>query len=261
MLGVGSIQEKMKIALLADIHGNSIALDAVLADLMVIGIDQYWVLGDLVALGPDPVGVLQRLSALDNAYIIRGNTDRYVVTGDRPPPFVEDLGVNQETIRVFAEVAGTFAWTQGAITSTGWFNWLSDLPLELRMTLPNGTKCLCVHAAPGQDDGAGIDKNLSDRAIEGIMGACHDQLICVGHTHQPINRRVGAWHIVNPGSISNPRQPVLAASYAILDATNKDYHIEHRLAEYDRDQIILQVKALRHPGSAFIIRHMSGLHE
>lgn len=249
----------MKIALLADIHGNSLALDAALSDLRAIGVDQYWVLGDLVALGPDPVGVLQRLDALDNCHVIRGNTDRYVVTGDRPPPFPEALGTDQATIRVFAEVAGTFAWTQGAITSTGWFDWLSHLPLELQVTLPDGTQCLGVHAAPGQDDGAGIDKGLSDPDVESIVAASQDHLICVGHTHQPINRRVGAWHIVNPGSISNPRRPVLAASYAILDATSAGYHIEHRLAEYDRDQIIRQVKALRHPGVHFIIKHMRGL--
>ena len=52
----------MKIAILSDIHGNSLALDATLADIETIGVDDYWILGNLAALGPDPVGVLQRLS-------------------------------------------------------------------------------------------------------------------------------------------------------------------------------------------------------
>ncbi len=57
----------MKIAVLSDIHGNSVALDAVLRDISSQGgVDAYWVLGDLVALGPDPVGVLERLSKLPN---------------------------------------------------------------------------------------------------------------------------------------------------------------------------------------------------
>jgi len=92
-----------------------------------------------------------------------------------------------------------------------------------------------------------------------MLRECDDDLICVGHTHQPINRKAGRWHIVNPGSISNPRIPVLGASYAILEATQEGYSIEHRLAEYDREQIIRQVKALRHPGADFIINHMRGL--
>ena len=162
---------------------------------------------------------------------------------------------------MFAEVAGTFAWTQGAITTAGWFDWLSRLPLELRMTLPDGTQCLCVHARPGKDDGPGINKGLSNAEICAILSDCEDHLVCVGHTHQPIDRKVGRCHIVNPGSISNPRAPILEASYAILEATNEGYHIEHRLADYDREQIVLQLKALKHPGAAFIINHLRGLYK
>ena len=76
-----------RIAILADIHGNSIALDAVLADLDARGVvDEYWVLGDLAAIGPDPIGTLDRLAALPGARFVRGNTDRYLLTGERPRP-------------------------------------------------------------------------------------------------------------------------------------------------------------------------------
>ena len=77
----------MRVALLSDIHGNSIALDAVLSDIeQAGGVDEYWALGDLVALGHDPIGVVERLASLPGLSLVRGNTDRYVVTGDRPPP-------------------------------------------------------------------------------------------------------------------------------------------------------------------------------
>ena len=184
--------EEMKIAILSDIHGNSLALSATLAEIERMGVDEYWILGDLVALGPDPVGVLQQLSLLPNCKLIRGNTDRYVVTGDRPPPFASDLGQDPETTKVFAEVAGTFAWTQGAITAGGWFDWLAQLPLELSLALPDGTKCHCVHAAPGNDDGTGIGKNMSDEEIFKLLENCTADLICVGHTHQQIDRKVVA---------------------------------------------------------------------
>ena len=251
----------MRIALLSDIHGNSLALDAALADIKTASIDEYWILGDIVALGPDPVGVLQRLTALQNCYFIRGNTDRYVVTGDRPPPFPSDIGQNSETLKIFAEVAGTFAWTQGAITTAGWFDWLSQLPLEQNLILPDGTNCLLIHAAPGNDDGSGIDKDMPDEEIRKLLQECPADLLCVGHTHQPINRKVDRWHILNPGSISNPRPPVLEASYAILDANIEGYIIEHRKVEYDREQVIHQVHKLKHPGADFIIKHMRGLYK
>lgn len=251
----------MKIAVLSDIHGNNLALEATLADIKMIGVDEYWILGDIVALGPDPLGVLEQLSVLPHCKFIRGNTDRYVVTGDRPPPFPSDLGQDSEMIRVFAEVAGTFAWTQGAITAAGWFDWLSQLPLELEIMLPDGTKCLCVHASPGNDDGTGINKRLSDDEIHTLLNECPADLICVGHTHQQINRKVGKWYILNPGSISNPLPPILEASYAILEARRDGYKIEHRTVEYDREEIISQVQKLRHPGAEFIIRHMRGEHK
>ena len=248
----------MKIAILSDIHGNSLALEATLADIETIGVDDYWILGDIAALGPDPVGVLQRLSSLPTCTFIRGNTDRYVVTGDRPPPFPPDLGQDMERIKIFAEVAGTFAWTQGAITSGGWFDWLSQLQSEFRTTLPDGTSCLCVHASPGNDDGTGVDKDMSDGEIRQLFEGCPADLICVGHTHQQINRKVGTWHILNPGSISNPRSPILQASYAILEATREGYKIEHRTVDYNRDEVILQLQKLKHPGAEFIIKHLRG---
>ena len=75
----------MRLALFSDIHGNPLALDAVLADIQRQGeVDAYWVLGDFAALGYDPVTPLEYLIALPNASFTRGNTDRYVVTEDLP---------------------------------------------------------------------------------------------------------------------------------------------------------------------------------
>ena len=124
----------MRLALLSDIHGNPIALDAVLADVEAQGgVDGYVVLGDLVALGYDPATVLERVTALRRVQFTRGNTDRYVVTGDRPP--------NPPPPGKEIEVAHSFAWTQGYVTGAGWFDWLARLPLELRLELPDGTRC------------------------------------------------------------------------------------------------------------------------
>ena len=75
----------MRLAILSDIHGNPVALDAVLADIQSQGeVDAYWVLGDFAALGYDPVTPLQKVTALSHASFTRGNTDRYVVTQDLP---------------------------------------------------------------------------------------------------------------------------------------------------------------------------------
>jgi len=77
----------MRIAVLADIHGNVDALDGVLRDLSRGGsVDHILVLGDLVAFGSDVIPVVERLDSMAGASCIRGNTDRWVASGESPLP-------------------------------------------------------------------------------------------------------------------------------------------------------------------------------
>jgi predicted phosphodiesterase len=249
----------VRIALLSDIHGNSLALDAVLADVARQGgVDAHWVLGDLAALGHDPAGVLERLSALPGVRIIRGNTDRYVATGERPAPTLAEVQANPALAPTLLEITASFAWTQGVLSATGWLDWLGQLPLELRETLPDGTRFLGVHAAPGTDDGPGIPPDMRDADLDGVLTGCDADLICTGHVHWVQDRRVGGRHAVNPGSVSNPPAPDLRAAYAILHAEPSGYRLQPCHVEYDREAVVAAVQRLRHPGAAFIIRHMRG---
>lgn len=249
----------MRITLLADIHGNAIALEAVLADITRKGgVDGYWILGDLVALGPDPNGVLQQLMHLPELRVIRGNTDRYVVSGDRPSPTLEEARENSRLLPSLVEVANTFAWTQGMVTAGGWLSWLTDLPLELRITLPDGTLFLGVHASPGRDDGLGIPPEMKEKDIQELFSTCDANLVCMGHTHLPMERRWNGGHLVNPGAISLSLTPNRDACYAVLESTKDDYNISHHQVTFDRQHVIDQLNQLVHPGRAFLIKHLSG---
>ena len=206
-----------KAAILADIHGNSLALEAVLQDIQARGgVDEYWLLGDLAALGPDPLGALQRLAALPGARFIRGNTDRYLVNGEWPGPNLGKILNNQEALSLKIRLASSFAWTIGAIAPAGWLPWLAGLPLEMRLVLPDGTRLLAVHAAPGTDDGDGIRARSSDDELRRLLVGSEADLVLVGHTHIPFERLVGSVRVANPGSVSNPFPPDLRASYALL---------------------------------------------
>lgn len=248
----------MRIALLSDIHGNEIALRAVLADIAVRGgADSYWVLGDLVALGPEPVRTLENLSALPNIRFIRGNTDRYVCTGDRPSPSIEEAKTHPQLLGALVEVANTFAWTQGMVTASGWLQWLRDLPLEMRITLPDGTRLLGVHASPGQDDGAGIACDQDAAELSQLLAGANADLVCVGHTHLPFERKIEGTHIVNPGAVSLALTEDKQSSYALLQASADGYAVEHHRVPYDRSAVIEQLKLTGHPGREYLIRHLS----
>jgi predicted phosphodiesterase len=75
----------MRIALISDIHGNEVALEAVLKDIKKAGVDQIACLGDVVALGPLPVAVLQMIQDLDCPCVL-GNHDAFMI--DPPPWFI-----------------------------------------------------------------------------------------------------------------------------------------------------------------------------
>jgi predicted phosphodiesterase len=248
----------MRVALLSDIHGNEIALNAVLRDIEARGgVDAYWILGDLVALGPQPVRVLEILSELPNARFIRGNTDRYVVSGDRPSPSIEEVKSNLELLGTLVEVANTFAWTQGMITASGWLPWLQELPLDMRIALPNGTRFLGVHASPGRDDGPGIVPHMSAVEMAPLLNDCDAELVCVGHTHYLSEQTVGGVHVVNLGAVSLSVAEDKGASYVLLDAREADYSLQHCSVPYDRAEVVYQLNSIRHPGREYLIQHLS----
>lgn len=249
----------MRIALLSDIHGNPIALDAVLRDIQTQGrADAFWVLGDLAAIGYDPIGVLERVAALLNVHVIRGNTDRFIVTGERPAPSLEKAQAEPRHLPTLVQVASSFSWTQGAVATNGWIAWLDALPLEHRVTLPDGTRLLAIHASPGLDDGIGVHPGVSDAELESLVKESAADLVLVGHTHWAADRRAGDVRVVNPGSVSNPFPPDLRASYALLDIDANGYRIEHRRVEYDRERVIAETQRVRHPAGEYIARYMRG---
>lgn len=249
----------MKIAILADIHGNTIALDKVLQDIDTNGgVDEYWLLGDFAAIGYDPLGVLQRITQLPNARYIRGNTDRYLGTGELPWRTFDEVVHDPVLARTYVEVATSFAWTTGAVGSTGWLPWLRGLPLEMHLTLPDGSRVLSVHASPGTDDGMGIHIHTTDDELCALLGKADVDLVLVGHTHLPFDRMSGNIRVFNPGSVSNPFPPDLRACYGVLHAEVDGYEIEHRRVEYDRQAVIEAVREVNHPAVDYIERFMRG---
>ncbi len=238
----------MRLAILSDIHGNPIALDAVLSAIQRQGtVDGYLVLGDLVALGFDPVGVLERLAKLPNARFIRGNTDRYTLTGSRAWPSEAEVHADPALLPTLIRVVQSFAWTHGYLAATGWLDWLAALPLEQRFTLPNGTRVLGVHAAPGRDDDPGVEPDIAPDILRSMVVGCNADLVCVGHTHVPSEHHVASIHVVNVGCVSNPRMIKgridRRASYGLLDADVSRYRLAIHHVAYDTEAVVRAIHA------------------
>jgi predicted phosphodiesterase len=240
----------VKIAIYSDVHGNSIALDAVLNDIDSVGVDEHWVIGDFVALGPDPAGAARRLRDLPNARFVRGNTDRYTLNGVTPPS-IEDLA-SPDQLREHIDIARTFAWTQGVITEAGAIDWLAAIPLDQRITLPDGSRVLLVHASPGRDDGPGITARMTDQELAASLDACDADLVFVAHTHSPLDRRAGNTRVINVGSVSNPGTAERRAMWTLLTADKGGYSVEPRFASYDVKAVIRAIDTARPPAAEWL---------
>jgi predicted phosphodiesterase len=237
----------MRLGVLSDVHGNRTALEAVLAEGHACGVEQWWVLGDLVAIGPDPVGTLELLANLPDLVATRGNTERYVVTGDRPPPHAADAAADPSLLELFTAIEASFSWTRRVLAGSGWSDWIAALPLEARTQLEDGTRLLGVHASPGRDDGEGISPHRPDEELLGALHGADADVVLAGHTHQPTDRRIGEVRTVNLGSVSNPITDDLRASFVIVEADRHGHRLTHRRVAYDRDAFLDEVAASGHP--------------
>jgi hypothetical protein len=122
------------LAILYDVHGNLVALDAVIAEAGAAGADEWLLGGDFCAFGPWPVETLERLRSLEPATWLRGNTERWLV--DPPTNLPPDTSKF-----VFAGLASAIAALPAADV-----DWLIGLP-----TLDDREDAFYCHASPLSD--------------------------------------------------------------------------------------------------------------
>jgi len=247
----------MPIGVLSDIHGNSVALDAVIADARSEGVDRWWLLGDLVAMGPDPVGTLQRLRSLDPEVRILGNTERYVLRDELPFPPTDELELTSKLVDQMVETAASFAWTKGSLDADA-MAWLAESAAEQEVTLADGTPCLAVHASAIRDDGPGVSPDSDDEALLALFPDLDADLVLAGHTHHLTDRMISGTRFVNPGSVSNHVTEVRRADYLVIHDRTAGHELEFRSVAYDIDRAIGALRTSALPGRGFVLGQYFG---
>jgi putative phosphoesterase len=249
----------VRLGIVADIHGNDVALRAVLQDAERLHVDRWWALGDLVLFGPRPAEVLACLHHLPGLSMLRGNTDRYVLTGEQPAPHatVADAAGSVELVERYAAMAAGIGWTRGVLDQAGLLGLLPGLPAQLRLRLPSGTSVLGVHASPGADDGAGIEPGLADDQLRSLLAGCDADVVVGGHTHVSTDRLVDGIRVLNPGSAGLPRT-CGTASWILLDDDGQALTVTHRGVPFDVDAVVTDLFQRRHPNARFVAGLLTG---
>lgn len=182
----------MRVAVLADIHGNLPALEAVLEDVAAAGADAIVLNGD-VATGPMPAETLDRLAGLGEQVIwVRGNADRELAIacdGQLSPDLPE---------------AGRAPTAYGAAQLAARHReLLAGLPLSVTVEVTGMGPVLFCHATARSDTEIVVVDSPLDRYREAFAGTT-EQTVVLGHTHMPFDRLADRRRFINPGSVGMP---------------------------------------------------------
>ncbi|MGD1997194.1 MAG: metallophosphoesterase family protein [Anaerolineae bacterium] len=240
-----------RLAVLSDIHGNLPALEAVLADMDRQGSpDGIWVLGDLVAFCPWPAETLDRLRGLPNVVLLQGNTDRYVVTGRRPPVSVDSSDSWSRLPDLLAMRDANFRWTVERL-SYAEYEFLRDLPTWLEWEVPNYGKVVGVHANPS-DDETNFFPATPEEMIRPHLTDLDARLLLYGHTHRPVDRSVAGIRLVNNGSVGLPLDGRPRPAYGLLNFKDDRCDVTIRRVKYDVEEVIAELERVDHPAREWV---------
>src|SRR5262249_21184168 len=182
----------MRVAVLADIHGNLPALDAVLAGVAAAGVDAIVLNGDM-ATGPMPAQTLERLAGLGGKAVwVRGNADRELAAAyDRPlspdPP-------------IEARVPAQYCASQ---LSRQHRDLLDGLPLSVTLEVTGlGPVRFCHATATSDTKIVLVDSALDD--YRAGFGGTTEPTVVLGHTHMPFDRLADPRRVANPPPLAVP---------------------------------------------------------
>jgi diadenosine tetraphosphatase ApaH/serine/threonine PP2A family protein phosphatase len=226
----------MRYLILSDIHANMEAFETVLDAAKDLAYDRTLVLGDLVGYGADPNLVIDRVREMNPFSVIRGNHDK--------------VGAGVESPEGFNAVArSAIRWTYDSLTDEN-RTWLAALP---KGPIDVDDLIEICHGTPFDEDAYVFDDLDALRAMQ-----ASDRPLCLfGHTHvqvgymltgdqftlstmdlaRPLTISLAdkeAQHLINPGSVGQPRDGDPRAGFALVDTDREEltiYRVEYPIAE------------------------------
>ena len=214
-----------RIALIADIHGNRLALDAVLEELEREEIDRIVCLGD-VAVGPQPTEAVERVRALACS-VVMGNWDAYFLRG-----FPD---ANDELSQRLTEIG---AWWAEQLTPEQREYMESFVP-SVELELEEDLQVQVHHGSPRSYEDF-VYATTDDDELESMLDGKRAPVMALGHTHFQMLRRFDDVLLVNPGSVGLPfarRARVMSmspwAEYGILSVENGRFSVDLRRTDFD----------------------------
>jgi predicted phosphodiesterase len=226
----------VKLGLIADIHGNLLALETVLQELAQEQIDQIICLGDIASLGLQPRQVIERLQLL-RCPVILGNTDAWLLNPPIPAP---DASEESRILRAINR------WCAEQLEDSH-RAYLQTFPATLEYPLDEERTLLCFHGSPRSFDDV-IAATTPDAEVQQMLDGFAASVMIGGHTHIQMLRRYEDSIIVNVGSVGlpgvNAGDPALPMNHNVRWAEYGVLNIQHGRLSIDLRRTPLDMAAL-----------------
>lgn len=238
----------MRVAVISDIHGNGVGLDAALADMQGRGIDQMVCLGDAIQGGSQPAEVVGRLRDI-NCPVVMGNADAWLVTG-------AETGAEVFTTERHRKMNEVRDWMLTQLSAAD-IDFIRTFAPTIEIPLEGERALLCFHGSPTSFDEL-LFPTTDEAEFQRILNPFLPRIMTGGHTHLPHVRRIGASDsfFFNPGSVGlaySHAQPEGTfhtdawAEYAILTVEGAGMSLEFRRVSYDVNTLIDVYRASGRP--------------
>ena len=213
-----------RVAILADIHGNLPALEAVMADLKHVAPDHVVVNGDVINRGPQSKECLAAIQATGWP-VVFGNHEEYVLKladGRLPDLWTTDWWL--PTRRVVEEL------------SREALNYLRGLPWKHVINVPGLSPMCIVHGSPRLlNEGLGFW--MSDSELLDALYPAPEPVVIGAHTHRSFERRVNGRWVLNCGAVGAPFNGDPSAQYLVLTGQQGEWSADFRAVPYDREPV------------------------
>lgn len=240
----------MRLALISDIHGNRLALEAVLADIEHSGVDRVICLGDVATLGPCPGEVIHILQDL-GCPCITGNHDAFLLD----PPLIDSY-------TQVPSVLEAVAWCRRQLSSAE-LDFLKSFVPSLQIPMGGGCQISIFHGTPRSyfED---LLAATGPEEVDQMLAGHQDTLIGIGHTHIQMLRQHRGRLLVNPGSVGLPfkeytagQAPVVLphAEYAIVDANGDAISVDLRRVALDKGALCQVLEDSTYPLAERLLEH------
>jgi predicted phosphodiesterase len=233
----------MRVAVLADIHGNLPACEAVLEDIDRQSPDFIVAAGDLALRGPHPRETVELLFDRCDS-LLMGNTDCYLAGNYLGGAYRERDHWKTDLLQ----------WTRDKL-GPQWVAKLGELPFSVRCTPRRGQDLYVCHANPRNLEES-LDPTLDEASLRKYFAHVDAAAVAFGHLHFPYRRRLGRMVIADVASAGIPRDGDLRPAYGLFTYTPKGWRVQIRRVRYQVRKATQALAAFKVPGAPLLIHKL-----